>query len=347
MNKGRYSNYKIAWDREKLDSFECEKIVAPRYVRIKPTNRCCHDCEFCVYKTDFSGMHETFNKKDEIFPFDLMGILRSLDRMGIKAITFSGGGEPLIHPSIDDALNFTREAGIRYSVITNGQALTPKIGAILSKASWVRISADYHNEEGFRSSGRGNQFDKTIENIINFAALRNKSCELSMNFIVTHNNCHTLYDAAKFWRDVGVDTIRFSPVWIKNFDLYHKGVRPAAEAQIDIAKSQLDGNGFTIQSGYQTQSLAEERDYVRCYWQEVVPVIGADMNVYRCHNTAYSADGLLGSIKDRDFGDMWFGEETEKRIREFNALNCVHQCANDKKNKFVHELFSCRGDYFQ
>jgi len=346
MKDGRYSNYKIAWDKEKLSDLENGRITFPRYVRIKPTNKCCHNCWFCVYDKNNSGMHETFNREDEMSRNQLLSILLNLHYCSVGAITFSGGGEPLLHPDICDALYFVKKFGIKYSVLTNGQYLSGTRADILRDASWVRISADYYSKRSYKLSGRGDMFEQTMDNIYLFSLNKSETCELSMNFIVTHQNCNKLYQAAEFWKDKGIETIRFSPVWIKRFSMYHAGVRPIAESQINIAKAMLEDDKFTIQSGYSTQSVEAVRCYSRCYYQEVVPAIGADCNVYRCHNTAYSEHGLIGSLKDRSFMDMWNSEETANKIKGYDASVCAHQCANDRKNEFINELLSCKGDLF-
>ena len=76
MKKNKYSDLKIVWFKDKLESFRDGKITSPIYIRIKPTNRCCHNCFFCVYNYDYSKMHETTNRIDEI----------SLDKMEDKPI---------------------------------------------------------------------------------------------------------------------------------------------------------------------------------------------------------------------------------------------------------------------
>ena len=53
MKNNKYSDYKIFNFSEKLESFKTNKILAPLYVRIKPTNRCNHDCYWCVYADSF------------------------------------------------------------------------------------------------------------------------------------------------------------------------------------------------------------------------------------------------------------------------------------------------------
>lgn len=345
--RARYSNHKIAWDAKKMASFCDNKLTAPLSVRIKPTNRCCHGCSFCVYNKDISGMHGTFNRSDELTTEKLLDTISCLLRMGVKSVTFSGGGEPLMHPGILDAVKMAHNSKLRYSVITNGQLLCGEIASHLVCADWVRISANYYGEEEFIQSGRSSKaedFRKIVDNVRSFAEYKEDSCELSMNYVVTRANVGTLLSAAAFWKEVGIETIRFSPVWVKDFEAYHHQIRYAAEMDIQRAINELACDTFEVQNGYSTQSTDQERKYPRCYYQEIVPVVGADANVYRCHNTAYTTHGLLGSIQGFDFEAMWKSRQLAERVYEYNPVSCSHQCAADRKNEFIEELIQCKGD---
>jgi molybdenum cofactor biosynthesis enzyme MoaA len=120
----KYSNLKIAWFPQKLESLRDCTVTAPIYVRVKPTNRCNHNCFFCVYNASFSNMHDTMSRKDELSKEKLIEILNDFSKIGVKAVTYSGGGEPLMHPNIVEILIITKQYGIDLSIITNGQLLS-------------------------------------------------------------------------------------------------------------------------------------------------------------------------------------------------------------------------------
>lgn len=347
MNAGRYCNYKIVWNSFKLECMSDNILTLPCYMRIKPTNRCNHNCNYCVYDVDNSGMHEQFNRNDEMPSEILSKLIKNLHNNGVNTITFSGGGEPLLHPAIEYALLDVRELGFHYSIITNGQLLYGRKAECLEDASWVRISANYFDKGEFIKTGRGeeNDFESIVNNIIDFANNKDKNCELSMNYIVTKDNCDTLFEAIKFWKNRGVETIRFSPVWVKDFNSYwaQKSWQETYN-QITELKS-FFGNTIDIQNGFKIQAV-DHPNIKRCYFQEIVPVIGADCNIYTCHNSAYTKHGFLGSIKNNSFKDEWLSLELEERIKKFNPIDCKHQCAAGNKNLFIQELMDCKNDPF-
>ena len=100
-----YSNLKFLRFSDQLDSWRNNSVVAPVHVRIKPINRCNHNCWYCAYRFKDLKLGEDMDLSDVIPKEKMFEIIDDLIDMGIKAVTFSGGGEPLIYPHITEAVN--------------------------------------------------------------------------------------------------------------------------------------------------------------------------------------------------------------------------------------------------
>ena len=363
MKSNKYSDFKIFHVQEKINSFLEEKVTAPVYVRIKPINLCNHGCFFCVYSTGFrvkdgaeidhivSGMHEDM-KEDDIIPRDKMiEILHDLANMGTKAVTWSGGGEPLMHPDIADFMRLTLALKMDLSIITNGQNLVKEKAEVLSDAKWVRVSMDYTTPEEmhrFRNVPE-RSFMSVMSNISKFAAIKKQSCDLAVNYIVHRNNYKNLYPFTQLLKESGVENVRFSPMYVPDFYDYHNLI--AEEVNEQLAKIQTICNDrFTVNSTYNISpgsSHSSVRSYRRCFIMQTVPVIGADLNVYACHNKAYDSTGKIGSLKDQSFPSLWFSQETKEYMEKFNAkTTCMHECSNDRKNILINEVINASTDNF-
>lgn len=348
MTTNKYSNNKIVWFNEKLISLRDNYVTAPIYVRIKPINQCQHKCFFCVYNGDYSGMHENMSKKDMLSKDKIFEILDDFKEIGVKAITYSGGGEPLLYPHIIDTFKKTKDNGIDLSIITNGQLLKGEKLKQLINAKWVRISMDYHNEKEFSKSRLVSKkmFFQIINNIRDFSTQKN-NCELTVNYIVTKLNCETIIQAIDFIKGLGVNNIRLSPLWTQDFMAYHKDIKQKVIADIDYARKQYETEDFKIFDSYNISKEQLNRTYNKCYVMQTIPVIGADGNVYTCHNKAYDDDGLIGNINDKSFKDLWFSKETHDFFNKFDpSIKCSHQCANDSKNIFIRDIINGYGDNF-
>src|SRR5882724_1738302 len=88
----------------------------PLLAHIVPIRRCNLACKYCNEFDDFSK------------PVPLETMFRRVDKLaelGTAVITISGG-EPLLHPELDDIIRRIRKNGIIAGLITNGYLLVPE-----------------------------------------------------------------------------------------------------------------------------------------------------------------------------------------------------------------------------
>lgn len=362
MKQNKYSDYKIFAFPEKVQSFREGNVTAPLYVRIKPINRCNHACHWCVYSDGTlrpkdrpdkhlkAGMHETMKEQDIMPTEAAIGLIDDLADIGVKAVTFSGGGEPLLHKDIASIMRRTIDNKIALSIITNGQLLNNDRADILGHAKWVRVSMDYTSAQQMVNSRNVPErfFTGVLNNLESFSKNKQKSCDLGINFIITRDNYEGIVPFAKQLKDCGVENVRFSPVYVTNFKQYHEPIASRVIEQLAECQSFCDEN-FSINTTYDLDSPSKSavRPFNRCLYAQTTCVVGADLNIYACHNTAYSKHGLIASIKDRKFSDSWFSEEVKEWHDKFRPCNvCHHECANHNKVALYEKLATDSYDAF-
>ncbi len=112
-------------------TFSQEDCLAPITLEIFPTNRCNSKCYFCAYpKVD----------SDELSNSVFESLINSCIKIGVKGITFSGGGEPTLHKYLPTAIDRLTEAGISVGLITNGVYISDELYKVVNKCSWIRFS---------------------------------------------------------------------------------------------------------------------------------------------------------------------------------------------------------------
>src|SRR5512135_836681 len=87
----------------------------PVLAHVIPIRRCNLSCGYCNEYDDFSK------------PIPLEDMFRRIDRLasfGTSIITISGG-EPLMHPELEEIIRRIRKRGMIAGMITNGYLLTP------------------------------------------------------------------------------------------------------------------------------------------------------------------------------------------------------------------------------
>jgi MoaA/NifB/PqqE/SkfB family radical SAM enzyme len=297
-----------------------------------------------------SKMHEDMNEADVIPTDKMLEVLDDFKEIGVRAVTYSGGGEPLMHRDIVLFMERTLQYGIDLSIITNGQLLRGRRAEVLAAAKWVRVSVDYTTAGQMALSRRVPErlFDEVLDNIRQFAKIKQPACDLGVNYIIHRQNYHGLVPFTKALKDCGVTNVRFSPMWMPDFINYHAPIKDEVGAQLREAQKLVD-HAFTVNSTFDLGSSAHlpNRSYTRCFFMQMVPVIGADQKVYACHNKAYDHTGCLGSIADKRFKDLWFSNETKRFFETLNPMEtCRHQCANDSKNRNILNLIDAHIDNF-
>lgn len=265
--------------------------------------------------------------------------------MGVKALTFSGGGEPLCYHSIIPALKMVQDTGIDYSMITNAQELYGEKARLLENAKWIRVSMDATNAESYKKIRNVETYEKVIANIADFAKTKKSYCTLGINFVVTTDSYKDIYDFCKKMKETGVDNIKFSPLMVKEDIVgYHSKIRSLVEEQLEKAKLNLQDENFQIIDKYTGDMMLEDgftKSYKRCYMKEVFTVIAADQKVYFCHQKAYRRDGLIGDISHRSFKDLWYSDEVSGTFENHDASReCCFRCAFEERNILLNDLIN-------
>lgn len=322
------------------------KRVAPIYIRIKPTNYCNHRCYYCSYADSALGLRDSVKKQDQISREKMNEIIKDLKDIGVKAVTFSGGGEPLVYPYIAETMQRILDAGIDLSIITNGQLLKGERAEILTKAKWVRVSFDSADAVTY---GKVRQlpkeaFDEVCDNIREFSKKKGEFCELGVNFVINHENAHQIYDMAKLVKGLGVNHIKFTARITKGLFKYHEPFKEKAIFQIHKAQEELEENGFKIINKYEgdfESAMVFHRCYEKCYINNIFTVIAANSKVYFCHDKAYVSCGEVGDLNNKSFKELWFSEEVQKRYEEFDPRKeCKHHCVYDDRNELLNTFYS-------
>src|SRR5260370_1687325 len=109
----------------------------PLLAHIIPVRRCNLSCTYCNEFDDFSKPVPT----EEMF--------RRIDKLGAlgTAVVTISGGEPLLHPELDDVIRRIRANGMIAGLITNGYFLVPERIKRLNRAGFecLQISIDNVN----------------------------------------------------------------------------------------------------------------------------------------------------------------------------------------------------------
>ena len=353
-----YTNTKIFHFANRLEQLKLGGIPAPIHIRLKPTNRCNHHCSYCCYRNPDLYLSERLREEDRIPWAKMQELINDFAAMGVKAVTFSGGGEPLCYPHIADTIRGLTAAGIKIATLTNGSLLSGEVAELLAhNAVWCRVSMDAADAETYGAIRRVpvTEFDRVCDNLRTFAAIPGRTCVLGINFIVTRENHTDIFTFLRKARQLGADNVKLSGAVVstkpKRNAAYHASIHAEARTQIDRAIRELSTPDFTIIDKLYEPEDEEgiyEKDFHWCPMIYFMTVIAADQQVYFCHDKAYTENGLLGSLKDTDFKTFWYDPATRVRIKNLDpGTDCCHHCADILKNNMLLDYFESDPDHLE
>lgn len=320
---------------------------APVHAHFVVSDICNHRCTFCAYRMPDYPCNEMFDDKRIMPPGLAKEIICDAHRLGIRALQFTGGGEPTVHPSLPGFICEADDLGIETAVVTNGSNLSANLVDAMMNCTWIRVSLDAATPETYAAirQVKPDAFERTLNGIRRLVAARqenNLGQYIGIGFVVTPDNYLEIPAFVALADDLRVDNVRLSAAFQSQDLAYYDGgvFEHAASLCADAMRSDRL-SGLTVSNNFFERAADLELgppDYKRCAYQHLTTYIGADANVYRCCVTSYNKHGLLGSI--RDYGGLdklWRAEETQRRLREFDARSCV-RCQFNDKNRVLNSM---------
>ena len=355
MKKIKYSRLKIFHYKDKLDSllFENSEIKPPIQIRIKPTNICKHNCWYCAYKAENLQLGKDMVERDSIPKDKMMEIIDDCVEMGVKSITFSGGGDPFHYPYLLDSIKKLSTTHIKFASLTHGALLKGEIAKLFKRyGSWIRVSIDGWDDESY-SEYRGvkiGEFSRVIKNIEEFMRLEG-NCQLGVVIVIDKKNFDKVYQMSRLFYELGVNSIKMSPCIVSNSgkvtNEYHKDIFDNVKKQIKKVKDDFESEEFEIFDAYHKIEEKFNKNYDWCPYIQICPIIGADCNLYSCHDKAYNLDkGIVASLKEKSLKEVWF--ENKKQFFKIKpCIDCDHHCAVNSANEMILEYLSIDKEHLE
>ena len=228
--------------------------IIPVHLQLSPTNKCNKVCSFCCFADRDKNLSLSLPELKDIF--------KRFKDMGTKAVTVSGGGEPLCHPQINELLVELRREEMKVGLMTNGLLLEKLARETSDAINWLRISLSDD-----MTKDKIDQMDSILEKVVPERPKTN----FSFSYVVTKDkNPEIQEQAIAMAQKYNFSNVRFTP------DLY-------CADEIDM--SEVPSSALTV---IDAKNLAAVRDTdvgKNCYIAYARPFLAADGYVYPCaHN---------------------------------------------------------------
>lgn len=353
---------KVVANSDRVVEFIETGNTAPVLIEVDPSNACNHACSFClssyIHFDKYKGT-ETFSRA--VMPGDmLMNLCKDFVDMGVRAVNWTGGGEPTLNKHLKEAIKYCGKNGIKQGIFTNGTLLDKRdlFEVMVDNMTWVRISIDTGTEESYnkiRIPKGGADWNKMVSNVtklIEVNKLKGNKIDIGVGYVISPDTYKEIVDFANFFKDIDVTYCQYKPEIIiredggqqRDIEFWRDEVQPLLDEAKDIL-----GNKFQV-NGYKLEDLAMDREqfgrnYKKCLGSQISPCIGADGHIYVCTNHRGWKEYSYGCLYDgKSFKEIW--NDMQSRHKIMNQIenvecfkNCTKLCKPHESNKMVWEVY--------
>jgi radical SAM protein with 4Fe4S-binding SPASM domain len=287
----------------------------PISLSIEPTTSCNLRCPECP-----SGLR-SFTRATGMLDTDFFR--RTIDEMhrDLFYLVFYFQGEPYLHPSFLEMVNYASQKKIYSATSTNAHYLTEDNArrTIESGLDRLIISIDGTTQEVYSQYRVGGQLNKVLEGASRVVKwkkqLKRKTPFIVFQFLVVRPNEHQIEEARELARTIGVDDIWFKTAQIYDYENDPHQLIPT-RASYSRYRSTPEGNQFK-------GTLANH-----CWrlWHD--PVITWNGLVVPC---CFDKDAKhqLGNLNEQSFTTIWRSEPYRQfRARLLKGRKEIDICAN-------------------
>lgn len=247
---------KTLLDQDIVNSVCNKKIIPPVHVQFSPTNKCNLNCSFCSCSERDKNLELSFE--------EIKFIVDTCHRLGTKAWTISGGGEPLKHPDFYKTTELINNKDMKIGLVSNGLMLTVNDPKYLT---WCRISND-------DSRCLGGSYVKKLSTVVS-----ENNIDWAFSHVCSENpNMDEIARIVEFANKYNFTHIRL----VSN--LFHTEDTDMESIKTYLKINNIDDN-LVIYQG--RKNYEHGGDCFICYLK---PFIMADGNIAACCGSQYSLD---------------------------------------------------------
>ncbi len=216
-----YASDKAAYHPDRLLALKEHRSVAPVHVQLIISDLCNQNCNFCSYRISegfssanfveqLEGGKVNVNPNRQIPKEKCFEILDDCAAMGVKAIQFTGGGEPTAHKDHLAIFQHAQELGLETALVSNGVILRDV--PTYAKMTWIRISLDAGTEETYEKTRESKSWKTVLRNLMELSTIQDYTT-VGVGFVITKYNCLEIEAACKLVKDIGISNMRLSAIF--------------------------------------------------------------------------------------------------------------------------------------
>jgi len=334
--------HKLLYHLDSVAKWERGDQIHPLYCSLSLSEACNHKCLFCVY--DYIDRTKTYLDRDAVDRF-----VTELAGSGLRAVYFSGEGEPLMHPNAVEIIQNTKARGVDCALNSNGYYLTREVSReLLPHLTYARFSVNGCSPENYKLVHQTSvkAYDRVLKNLTDAVATRKDmglQTTLGAQCVILGENIHLIASLAEDLKRTGIDYLSLKPFLPYEMVDYRTEVDLQAPETVEWLKEAeaVSDDNFKVVIRWESINKIEKRSYDKCLSHPFMLEVDAKGEIYLC-GPLLGMDGFsYGSIVDNSFEEILQTEKYKKAIEKIgcvNVHNCMPNCRNDAVNRFLWDL---------
>jgi len=342
-----------AYDGNKILTFYKEAkdclergLCTPRTALIYPSRVCNQHCYFCIDKITNTGF--TKDLKVRFMNRDLfLNLPKELKNLGCEAVELCGGGEPFLHPDIEEFILECKKYNLKLGSLTNGTCLSGSLAdLVIDNFSFVRISLDSFNSETYQSIRQTslNGKDSLSEVLRNLRYLVQRKREVNSRILITvksvfnKDTIHEMTEYIKIARTYKVDGIHIKGVRNVENELDLSVLDPIYEKILEDEKKQ-NRKGEPFVFGSLNNTVIESPFCFACSFDIFIDTDGSlrlccyYQNREEDHTYARITSDTLSNLRL-----IWEGLNHHKALKKIDTSKCnLYNCKYHSYNNVLYE----------
>ena len=256
---------KVLANVENAIEFVESQNTSPVLIEVDPSNACNHACSFClssyIHFDKYKGT-ETFSRA--LMPRDmLMELCEDFVKMKVKAVNWTGGGEPTLNKHLKEAIQYCGKHGIKMGMFTNGTLFEKNdlYETLVDNMTWVRISIDAGTEKTYndvRIPKGGADWKSMLFNVKKLIEVNNSKgnkIDIGAGYVMSPETYHEIVDFANVFKDLDVTYCQYKPEIVirekggvqRELDFWKGEVEPLLLEAKDILGDKFQSNMYKFE----------------------------------------------------------------------------------------------------
>ncbi|MBC8501297.1 MAG: radical SAM protein [DPANN group archaeon] len=302
----------------------------PRTVHFFISERCNHTCVGC-HSLDLHKEEKPFLNL-EIFK----SLLNQVKDKGVEGVEISGGGEPLMHPKIEEVIRHASKSGLKVGLFTNAILFNEKNAKnILENCFFIRIAFDASNNEEYEKIHQKNDYEKLLKNIELLVKIKNNynlKTIIGLKVLVSKINYKNILEMSKKAKQLNVDYIQFKCLRNNENEINKEELSIAKKL---LAKSKkLSNKDFKVYSSLEKTHIRNQ-----CFTNPLHTLINSNGDVHLCVFFNHIKTPSIGNIYTQSFDDIWNSKKHKKIIKMPDLKLCnIYDCPFHQYNNYAKDL---------